>query len=340
MSGRSDNRESETSDAEPVTVAIATEEFLADVTARGLKERTIYKYKFLFKQLSAFSEAKGVRYLEQIDLRLLREFRTTWKDRNLAAQKKLERLRAFYGFAFSNAWVEGNLAKKLKKPLIEKRQTLPYSQEEMDRICTAVESLIAKCQRSARDNFRRLKALILLLRYSGLRIGDAVGCDTGRLVGGKLRLYTQKSGTHVHLPLPPFVLKELDSIPKRSERYWFWNGNGRLETAVGDWQGRLLDLAKDAKIQRLHAHRFRDTFAVELLLAGNSLENVSKLLGHSSVKVTEEHYAPWILERQEQAEADVRRAWARDRMVLMQNEADPIETNDTPLIHGKQRLAN
>jgi integrase/recombinase XerD len=247
---------------------------------------------------------------------------------------------AFYGFALSNKWVEDNLAKQLKRPRIEARETLPYEKEEMLRILTAAESRIAECQAHGRDNARRLKALIYLLRYSGLRIGDAVGCDTKRLVGGNLRLYTQKSGTHVHLPLPPFVVKELDSIPKSSERYWFWTGNGKLQTAVADWQGRLLELGKDAKITRLHAHRFRDTFAVQLLLAGNSLETVSKLLGHSSIKVTEKHYAPWVRERQEHAEASVRVSWSRDPVVLMQEETGLAKTNDTPLIHGKQGLAN
>jgi integrase/recombinase XerD len=38
---------------------------------------------------------------------------------------------------------------------------------------------------------------------------------------------------------------------------------------------------------------FRDTFAVELLLAGVPIDQVSLLLGHSSVKVTEKHYAPF-----------------------------------------------
>jgi integrase/recombinase XerD len=181
---------------------------------------------------------------------------------------------------------------------------------------------IAECQAHGRDNARRLKALILLLRYSGLRIGDAVRCDTARLEDGLLRLYTQKTGTHVHLPLPEFVVHALDACPRMSERYWFWSGNGKLSTAVGDWQGRLLDLAEDAKIQRLHAHRFRDTFAVSLLLEGVPIERVSILLGHSSIKVTEQHYSPWIRERQEQAEADARRTWARDPVALMESKAE------------------
>lgn len=54
-------------------------------------------------------------------------------------------------------------------------------------------------------------------------------------------------------------------------------------------------------------NRFRDTFAVELLLSGVPIERVSILLGHSSVRITEKHYAPWVRDRQVQLEADVRR---------------------------------
>jgi integrase len=48
---------------------------------------------------------------------------------------------------------------------------------------------------------------------------------------------------------------------------------------------------------------FRDTFAVELLLAGVPLDQVSLLLGHSSVKITERHYALFCKARQEQLAA-------------------------------------
>jgi hypothetical protein len=36
-----------------------------------------------------------------------------------------------------------------------------------------------------------------------------------------------------------------------------------------------------------HAHRFRDTFSVELLLAGVPIEDVSILLGHKNIKITQ-----------------------------------------------------
>lgn len=348
-----------------IPIEQATKAYLADAEARQLKDRTIYKYKLLFRQLSAFAEDRGFRFIEEIDTPALRAFRASWKDANLGALKKLDRMRSFFRFSQQNGWITANPLVGIKNPKITERPTLPFSRDEMIAIMEEAQKSIAAVQRDGRDNAQRLRALILLLRYTGLRIGDAVSCSVDRLVDGKLRLYTQKTGTHVHCPLPDFVVRELDAIPRKSERYWFWTGNCKLQTAVTDWQGRLAVLFSDrvskrksqpkqmelpgmkpikaveskpkAKVQDGHAHRFRDTFAVELLLAGVPLERVSILLGHQSVKITEKHYSPWIRERQEQAEADVRRTWLQDPIALM----EPIPPmRGTSEVHARKQAIN
>jgi integrase len=85
--------------------------------------------------------------------------------------------------------------------------------------------------------------------------------------------------------------------------------------------------------ERFEQKGVRDTFAVELLFAGVPLERISILLGHSSVKITEKHYAPWVRERQEQAEADVHRTWAQDPVAL-------LESKGTPEVHEKRAALN
>ena len=59
------------------------------------------------------------------------------------------------------------------------------------------------------------------------------------------------------------------------------------------------------------SHRLRDTFAVDLLQKGIPMEEVSKLLGHESIKATERSYAKWVKERQDRLDALVTDSWKR-----------------------------
>jgi integrase/recombinase XerD len=133
--------------------------------------------------------------------------------------------------------------------------------------------------------------------------------------------------------LPDFVIKALEASPRSCERFYFWTGVSKLHSAVGKWQRRLQRIFDLAKVAKGHAHRFRDTFAVELLLAGIPLERVSVLLGHQSSRVTERHYAPWTRSRQEQLEADLQKAWSEDPVAL-------LEGKGTPEGHGNDERIN
>jgi integrase/recombinase XerD len=298
---------------EAITVAQAWEQFLADAEARNLRRPTIYKYKLLSRQMESFAQANGLRFLREFDLPLLRKFRASWPNQNLGALKKLEYLRAFLKFAHACKWVEENTARKLESPRVTQRPTMPFTPEQMTEILAACEAHGRKYRGGkyrANENVRRIRAFVLLLRHSGLRIGDAVTLERSRITADKLFLYTAKTGTPVYVPLPEFVLNALAAIPKISERYFFWTGESKIDSATGDWQRTLKAVFDLAGIPDGHAHRFRDTFAVGLLQAGVPIERVSVLLGHSSIKVTEKYYSPWVRARQEQLEADVRRSWA------------------------------
>ena len=80
-------------------------------------------------------------------------------------------------------------------------------------------------------------------------------------------------------------------------------------SAVKIWERTFQRVFELAHVENGRIHRFRDTFAVELLLASVPINQVSILLGHSSIKITEKHYAPWVKARQAQLEAAVRKAW-------------------------------
>jgi integrase len=117
------------------------------------------------------------------------------------------------------------------------------------------------------------------------------------------------------------------------ERLYSWTGRSKPKTAISHWQDLLKRVFEKARIQGGHAHRFRDTFAVELLARGVPLERISMLFGHRSLKVTEAHYSPWVRARQEQVEADVRRSWAADPLAF-------AETKGTRQVHARGERVN
>ncbi len=285
----------------PLTLKEACERFLVDAEARNLREPTLYKYRLLFRQLQAFATAEGLTWITELDIDWVRRFRASWPNKNIAARKKLEAFRAFFRFVHESGWIAANPASHLKPPKITEPPTSPFTREEFAAILAACDDYRNK------ENAVRLRALVLLLRYSGLRIRDAVTLSRKRIQGDKLFLYTAKTGTPVYCPLPPYVIEALSAIP--ASTYFFWTGLSKPKSAVGDWQRSLKKLLVLAGVPDGHAHRFRDTFSVELLLAGVPIERVSVLLGHQSVRITEKHYAPWVRARQEQLEADVRRTW-------------------------------
>jgi integrase/recombinase XerD len=333
-------REWEAAGSEPTTIKRRTatlEEswrlFLADLDARNLHSSTRRKYKLLAREMGAFAVQEKCPLLEGFDLVALTEFRSTWKMSPLTSLKKLERLRAFFSFCQDHGWIDTNPARKIRLPKVPHRPTLPFTQQEVEKTLAAVGPYVDQTLERGKDNARRLRLLVLLLRYTGMRIGDVVKLTTNRFKYNKLLLYTQKTGVPVYSVLPDFVASALASTQTINGAQLFWDGTGNLETIIGSWQRRLRKLFRLAQIENGHAHRFRDTFASELLLAGVPLERVSILLGHQSVKITEKYYAAWTDSRQRQVEADLERAWRSDPIVLM-------ESKVTRRLRGENEIVN
>jgi len=119
---------------EPVTIAEAWEEFLADAKARNLRKPTIYKYDLLSRQMAQFVTDQGIPFLRQLDLPTLRKFRATWPNQNLGALKKLEYLRAFFRFAHESRWIDENPARNLESPKVKQSPTMPFDSDQMVKI--------------------------------------------------------------------------------------------------------------------------------------------------------------------------------------------------------------
>jgi integrase/recombinase XerD len=226
----------------------------------------------------------------------------------------------FFHFCLRLGWIKSNPAVFLGRIRADGPPTDYFPKSEFEQIVDSTYIYQPKGWVECRNQATRLRILTLLMRWSGLAIRDAVTLERRRLNDkDELFLYRAKTGNPVYVPLPPDVAESLRTIPpgpSPNPRYFFWSGNGSPKSVVGNWQRSFRRLFKivnlrreDGTPKRCHPHMLRDTFAVEMLLAGVPLEQVSILLGHKSVKITEKHYAPWVKARQELLAANVRKAW-------------------------------
>jgi integrase/recombinase XerD len=304
-----------------ISIEKSVKDFLADEQGRKLADTSTCQSKTLLeKQLLPWAQSESLNFLDELTTSKLREFRASWGNGAVTTQRKHHRLNGFFAFCMENDWLLKNPSKRMKRVKVSPKPTDYFTPEEFSKI---IDGTYAYANWRGGRDFKhrplRLRALILLMRWSGLSILDAVTIERRRLEANRLFLYRHKTGVAVYVPIPPSVANLLNALPNSNPRYFLWSGNGDPHTAKKGWQRTLRRLfetvalkTEDGQPKRCHPHMFRDTFAVELLLAGALLDQVSLLLGHSSIKITEKHYAPFVKARQEQLETSARMAWCTD----------------------------
>jgi integrase len=307
----------------PVTIEEAAKAFLNDIRAQQMNHSTTGKYRTLVKQLRAWSNDRGFQYVKQLDIESLTQFRASWKMGPRASGKKLEQLRRFCRFAVDRKWMEENPAAKIKMPTVKPTQKQPYTPEELKNIYAACLRYPGRAAEAP-----RVYAFVLLLRYTGLRISDAATFSTDKLDGNRALLHMKKTGEPVYTWLPDILIERLRVLPLVRDKYFFMGARGseRIESVTDTWRKKLNRVFEIAGpfTHKPHPHRFRHTFAVDLLQKGVPIEDVSTLLGHGSVKITERHYAAWVKGRQQRLENVLRDAWLQEPANLAPTEPDRV----------------
>lgn len=293
--------------------------FLQDKRNQGITEKVVGKYTRELARLREFCERNRVYTVQGITRELLTAYCATWPDlypSSTTRSKVRERVRSFLRYCFEAQWIARIPA--LPKIKIDEPPTMPLTAVEYTRLLDAVYGTVA-------DPGQREKvhALIQLMRWSGLAIRDALTLKRAEIQFDKAkqlhRIVTarQKTGVHVSVPIPPDIAQELLAVSNGNAEYIFWSGKGEEESITKNWAkyyiAPLFEAAQIPNSGHMMSHRLRDTFAVDLLENGVPLEEVSKLLGHESIRTTERSYAKWVKGRQERLDSLVTAVWAKNQ---------------------------
>lgn len=281
-----------------VAVGRAIDSFKKELQSRGLAPRTLRNHNVVLRQLAEFAEGEKLSSLSQFTPDHLNRLKQAWGNSPLTTSRKLILLKEAFGFFEDMEWIKKSPARKVKAPKVKDSPTQPFTDDEVRRI---EESITAY----AKDG-KRLAVLLDLLLHTGLRISDAVGLRREQVEDGCVDVDTRKTGANVRIPLPPELLTRLQSL-LRPDGTFFYSGDP--EFGATNYRAVLRRATQKAGIDNVHPHRYRDTLAVRLLNRGVSLEDVSKVLGHKSIRVTEKHYAPWVKSRQVRLEENIRKTW-------------------------------
>jgi integrase/recombinase XerD len=298
--------------AKPKTIGEAVDLFLKDKAVQGFGKANGLAYRHQLGRLVRYFGGLRVFTLAGVTRESLTGYCATWPTLYPSASTRYRvraRHNSFFKFCNDCGWL--TRVPTLPRMAEPESETQPLTPEEFLRLLNSVFVL-----RDA-DDRARVRGLFLLQRWTGLAIRDALTLPKSELVleaGGMYRVTTvrQKTGTHVSVPVPTAVALELLAIPNGNPDYFLYDGtrDEYLATVCMTKTVRAVFLAAKLDDGHMKSQRLRDTFAVELLSKGVPMEEVSKLLGHTSIRTTEKHYAKWAKGRQDRLDSLVMGTWA------------------------------
>jgi len=218
-------------------------------------------------------------------------------------------------------------------PKVKPRPKEPYTEEEVTQILLA-------CDQLGRASYERSRAqgMVLLLRYTGLRISDVITLARDRLKADRIYLHTMKNGKNIFLPIPPLLRETLDALPipkgtKGQSKYFFWSGNGTTRAVIRGATRTLARVFEISGVEGAHAHRFRHTLATALLEKGWTTEDVSDVLG-STPEIIRKHYAQWTAQRQERISSLAQDVWSGKFLASSKKSAVTVDCKEDNLVDG------
>tara|TARA_R100001460_G_scaffold23732_6_gene47763 strand:+ start:4503 stop:5399 length:897 start_codon:yes stop_codon:yes gene_type:complete len=148
-------------------------------------------------------------------------------------------------------------------------RTRVFTQRELDIILTEFQD----------DEFQQF---IRFAYYTGARRGELVNIKPYYIEATRMKVFGKSGERFVKLN------KQAIQILASTEKLWSYKLD--FITKKFKWNTRRLDI-KDARF-----HDLRRTFGYNLIRKGMPIYQLSKLLGHSSVKTTQDHYAPLLVD--------------------------------------------
>ena len=261
--------------------------FLGSKKTTGRADGTLQQYsREIYNMLNFIGKR-----LEDITAMDLRYYYAVMRERNRiqmsTMQTRIHYLSSFWDFLTLGKLVPDNPVRRIGGLKIDTTVKKPYAQDEL-------EAIRLHCSRS------RDRALIEFLLATGLRVSEVCKLNVGDIDFYRMEFYVRGKGGKERLCLlddiAKFHLKRYLRDRMRKERVREDDLQRRplfvtvkspyQRMTVAGVQYLLKELGKKAAVGNVHPHRFRRTFACDMILRGMPVEQLMVLMGHSKIETT------------------------------------------------------
>jgi integrase len=290
----------------------AVKTFLDTKAASNVSERYLAKLKYEMEVFARFALARGLVNLGDVRTEDILAWRNGLVGKINTRAKKVFRIIGFFEFCVEMGWLQRN-------PARAQAVVVKYDDSQTPKALTdsQFEQLLATVPRvngrTTDDDRRKLRALVLLMRWTGLAIRDAVTIERSRFEKNgefyKLFLRRAKTGQPVYSTLRADLVEQIFAGANSEGRYLFVDAiptaERELTNLVKSWGDLFTKLGNTAALKdengepyRVTSHSMRHTFVFWALNSGLPTEDVAALIG-DTVQIVAKHYSEWIVGRQE-----------------------------------------
>lgn len=282
-------------DHKTILIEEAIEIFLTKSKSKTKPDTVKYYEKHLYKVLAYFS-SHGVKAVEDISNDILYKYVNHLKKRGLknnTINKYIDCLNYALNYSLKLDYINSNPLSKFEKLPNDDIETITVDLKLVDRILNYLKS--------RPENLLNVQnyLILLLLIDTGIRRRELINIEIKNIsiINKTIYLTRTKTNKNRYIFLSDMtvnVLKRyLELLPDRKYKYLFINCVN-LKTQITDSKINWLihNIKKDLKIPdhvSISPHKFRHTYATACLNNGADLVHIQKLLGHTSLRMTQRY---------------------------------------------------
>lgn len=253
--------------------------FMACKKIEGYSDGTLMNYKLLLMSFFTFVN-KDIKYIETNDIRIfLYKYQEIKKISNRTLNKYQQNLKSFFTWCYNEGYIEKNISHKLKPIRYEENPIQSLSQFELEQVRNACKDI-------------RERAIVEFIYSTGCRVSELCIVKKSDINWNNNSVHLFGKGSKHRTSFinakAEFALKQYLASRDDNSEYLFVSLRKPHDKLKKCGVEKIIrDISSIANLGKtLTPHILRHTTATTALYNGMSIDEIQKMLGHSSINTT------------------------------------------------------